>query len=404
MLSLRSHLVTVENQRLYVAGASQFRNVWVRDFAFSVGGLLASNETQAVSDTLELIASGITPEGLVPRLFDSMDYRLRVVLAQLGIKRPLTHPLAPSYRTENGVLSIDNNLLFAIAAERYLSHRATAGQTPRAQAWWPLAQKTTRWIQTHHRRLSKTSDALPMSLITDQPPYSDWADSVARTGSVGFTQVLWILHLEAMSRWALSLTSEPEATKAAEAYQTEAQAARRALIEYFWDEKNEILRSQPDEDRIVADVNWMALSSGVLEADKARRVWLRLNASRLGKPLPGRVASKPYSKVQKSLPIRFAGLLGYHDEFYWLWLSALALKAERRFGTLESWTTLKHEIEALLDAHGGVHEIYRESPNLTTNPKTGAEALMPVRTLAYRAEHPFAWSTAMLIESFAEGC
>jgi hypothetical protein len=79
----------------------------------------------------------------------------------------------------------------------------------------------------------------------------------------------------------------------------------------------------------------------------------------------------------------------------WLWITALAARAERAVGNCAGYHAIMDQLSALIARRGAIEEVYDLKRNGT---------LKPVRRLFYHAENPFTWSSAMYLEAANEGC
>src|SRR5215211_4094484 len=78
---LRGNVVELASGPYLCAGGGQFRGLWTRDFCFAARGVLELGRPDVVANHLSrLLAHRRQPDGLVPRLMDSISPAwLRVV-------------------------------------------------------------------------------------------------------------------------------------------------------------------------------------------------------------------------------------------------------------------------------------------------------------------------------------
>ncbi len=363
------------NTDLVVAGGMQFRSIWARDFSFSVPGLLKLGETKPVHDTLVLFFENRRlSDGLLPRLLDSMPFQRRVAFGLFGIREDLGPIVFPSFETENNVIALDGNLLLISAAWAYI--QATHDQEF-ALKYWPAAQQLMMWMNQNH---------VQKGLVVNQAPFSDWADSVNRQGSVGFTQLLYARALGQLKNWA-DFVGDREQTLVD---QSQILLAHEAILKSFWNEEGGYLKNTSSDPRLSADVNWGALAWNLVDHDHALLILQALEKSTdLVSPIPGRVLKGEYNSDEKSRFVKIVGLDGYHDRYYWLWLTALAVEAYENLHRPDKALEIRQKINSLLAAFQGVHEVYSFESGM----------LQPVKTWLYRAECPFTWSSSMLAEA-----
>lgn len=370
--SLRANMHRLSSGRTVVsAGARQFRSVWTRDFCFASGGLLSLGEASAVRDTLDEILSNRRPDGLYPRLLDSYGSLTHFSRALFKGSIPLAAPLHPNFTSDHLVLSIDSNALTVWTAGRYALH---AGDRAWAESALPALKEGMRWYQ-----------AVLAEGLVQQPPFSDWKDTIAaRRGAVFFTQLLFWQAQRAMAS-LLDLTG-----KAGESprWRHEADALAARMREEFWDEAGGFFKDTVLHPVFSSDGNLAAIAWGFATEEEAERILKALDRLGLMTPIGPR-AAQPYPLSEKGWLSLFAGIRGYHDGFVWVWNSALALRALRRAGMLARREALLEGLCRMLEAQGELGEVYH------------ADAT-PVRTWLYRSESPFSWSSGMFLEAVAE--
>ena len=356
---------------LVAAGPGQFGSIWTRDFAWSVEGLLLAGEDRAVRDTLDALLAAQRADGLAPRLLDTRWPWARFARAALKGRLGLTPPLVPNFTSEQMVVSYDSNALLVWAACRYALRRDSL-------AWAGLA------LPRLEKAMSWYADRETDGLIR-QPPCSDWKDKVkARRGAVLYTNLV---------RWkaACSLAELYRALgrrSAAKETDGAANAMARRIERAFWMESAGCYRDTSGSDLISSDGNLAACVWGLAGGEKSARVLRALDRAGLMTAWGPR-ASERYPRAQVSLLARLAGVPGYHDDGVWLWQTALTLRLLRDLGRDAMLERLAGSVCALLCAEGAAGEVY--------DPHTG-------RALSgrfYRAETPFTWSSAMLLEALS---
>lgn len=358
-----------------VAGANQFRSLWTRDFAHAAGGLLLAGLSEVLGEHLDLLLSRIHPEsGLLPRTLDTMDAKLRVAWASLARLVPGASPalpiggrdLVPEYRDQHGQFAIDGNALVVLAALRY---SAALGD----EAW-----------------LSARRPALEASLegylgwleggLVHQPPFSDWQDSVRRSGAAFYTNLL--VHLAARDLRA--------AGGAPPGLLLEPLAAR--LEASFGDGPLGLYRSLAGREFVSLDGNLLALDHGYLEGSRAATLYARLRASPFWSrhDAPGWNTAPSYPVSWRNPGVVLAGLGHYHDRLHWSWLAGLAAKVAANQGDHAGAAAVLRVLARRVARDGEVVEIYASRP-----------PHRPFRSLLYRSEAPFSWGAARILEGLA---
>ncbi len=89
--TLRKNMIKTPEGLLLAAGGHQFRTLWVRDFCYSVPGLLQMGQADLVEKQIRFIVRYKCEDGLLPRGFDVLSPKLRVLLHTVlrGIPLPL---------------------------------------------------------------------------------------------------------------------------------------------------------------------------------------------------------------------------------------------------------------------------------------------------------------------------
>lgn len=380
---LVSNITTVKDpsdpkveKRYLLAGAYQYRTLWARDFCMSVQGALAVGEVQAVHDSLELFFSFQRSDGLLPRQIDNRNIFTRVAFGVLGAPPSFKPPLKPWFTTENQVISIDGNLLLPIAANLYINK---TGDLPFAQRWFATAQLALSFLEEFY---------LDAGLIGNQPPYSDWADSIRRTGRVAFTNALYILALQSMANWAKMLQlPQVEAD-----YRKRSIALKTHFFQHFWNSEKGILLNFDGNEHLSADANLCAVIYRLVPNEARFQIMNHLRNSPLWDPIPGRPTWPDYPSSLKSKLVKLVGVGGYHDSLYWLWINAMAARAEYSVGNMEGYRQIMLHLSERIAEDNTVHEVYELSPK---------HVLVPFKRLFYRAEPHFTWSSAMFLEADA---
>jgi len=376
---LTQNIVPVAGKNLLLAGGHQFHDLWVRDFAMSVGGLLALGREDVVHDTLELILGLQRADGLLPRVVDNHDITERTILGSaFGDVQDFAEPLQGWFETENHVLVIDGNVTIPWAASRYL--HATRDMAF-ARRWFGAMERSLEFLESNYG---------VDGLIGRQPAFSDWEDSVSRTGIVALTNEFYLLALQGAAEWADLIGDHDQAS----VYQIRAMQVRAAFLKQFWDPFQGRLINFVGDDHWTADANFMAVAFDLVP-DEAAMTILSHWPDQISHPWP-RTTWPDYPDSSKDEIVKLVGIADYHDKLYWIWLGAAAAMAERATGDCQSYNSLIDTMSETVTINGAVHEIYELSAD--------TQQLKPVSRLLYHAEAPFSWSSAMLIEAMSGGC
>ena len=362
------------NREFLLAGAHQYHSLWAWDFSFASMGALKAGQFQTVHDSLEIYFSSQRADGVLPRVIDNKSITMRMIMGTIGLIQKFTNPLKASFETENKVLSPIPNAILPWAASRYILYTQDRAF---AVKWFDTAEKAIGWLE---------SNMLVDGLIGKQPPYSDWEDSVQRTGKVAFTNEIYALALRGLSDWAAFLGDHEKEIYYLAKYSSFMEKFRA----FFWMPERNAIRNFEGDDHLTADANLIAVAYHLVSDEDSIAIMKTLRASPLWQPMPGRPTWPNYVSSMKSLLPKFTGMGGYHDKIYWLWLTSLAVMAERSVGNIEGANQILEKLSHQITSNGVVHEVF--------DLKRGGY-LKPSRRLLYYSEHPFTWSSGMFLES-----
>lgn len=366
---------------LLLTGALHYRVLWIRDFCMSVPGALAAGLNRTVRDTIDMIFLMQRPDGLIPRIVDSskLRFKARFFVNLVGVSPRFEGPLEPSYLSEHGVISVDGNALVVWAAAHYFE---MTGDREAAERWWEPAKKAMAFLEQNHG---------VDGLIGKQPPFADWKDSVGRTGRVSFVNTWFVIAMRELARLGRAL-GKPEAGF----LEARSETALKSYRSFFWDSSSRRIRNFESDSRFVADANLLAITYGLVSRSEGEAILEQMKRTPLWMPLPGRATWPSYHAGIKSWTTRVGGIADYHDELFWLWLTAIAGRAEVALGNLEGGELVLDRTLSLVSKWGGVFEVYEAQHEDERD--FSPEGLKPVWRILCRAEVPFTWSAAMILE------
>ena len=381
--TLRSNIILVpftainplDQKKYLLAGKNQYHTLWARDLSMSVAGTLLIGEAQAARDSLEIFFNLQRADGLLPRVVDNRDIMSRVLWGLMGYPPQYRAPLRGWFTTENRVISIDSNLILPWAASHYIDQTKDEKFAGR---WFVGMEHALAFIEKNF---------LVQGLIGKQPPFSDWKDSIRRTGRVSFTNALYILALRGAAKWAKFLGLSDKYTY----FLTRAEEATIRFREFFWIPERKILRNFEGNDLLSADANLFAVVNQIISLDEAQQIMIELRKSPIWSPIPGAPTWPSYPSSLKSTLVKAIFLHGYHDRLYWLWISALAARAERAVGNHIEYERIMNYLARRIVSDKGIYEVYDAHENeLDLRPHVG-----PI----YRADRSFTWSSACYLEA-----
>ncbi len=366
-------------REIVLAGANQFRTTWSWDFAFASPGLIKMGRADAVRDTLISYFEKQREDGLLPRTLDTIPIELRVLLGLTHINRQFKGPLKPWYVSENRVVSPIPNFTLIGAAANYIQE---TGDKAFAHKWFDVARAAVTSME-------ETFDH--DGLIGHQAPFSDWEDSVARTGRVAFTNLMHLRALRGLKSWAEFLKQNSLVHE----YENRLKEQTQRFLKFFWDDEFAMVKNFEDNRHVSADAQLFAIADGVLSQDQARRAFETLEKSNLNFPMPGRPTWPTYPNRMKSFFVKIGGMTDYHDELYWGWLAAQAAMARAKIGDCQESQKILQQLSELYSTHDEVGEVYELNKH---------QQLVPVKRLRYRSEAPFTWAAGMYLEAASLKC
>lgn len=348
--ALRANLIPTAHGTLCVAGAHQFKTLWTRDFCYAVPGLMKIGAGDVVRRQLDLILMSANSDGLLPRGLDVVSPKLRVMNALLH--DPLTRtgllnygqPLRAEYKGEHRTVAFDSNVLWLRAALHYCNE---------------IGDRS--WLGGHQERVgrlmafySKTRGA---DGLWEQPPFSDWMDSLRRKGPQLAFHVLLLRAVQEYETFGVRSVIESEALL--------------RVIRQTWFDTSALWKTQ-STDALVSCLEIGMGDSSQLLAEIRRR--------------PVGVPATPQAKAEVSWTARLVGLRHYHDGFAWSWLSAETARVVRRFDA-EFADEILGELQTLVEHEHTVPEIYIP----------GTSSM--VRLRLYASERPFTWGAGKILEA-----
>ncbi len=373
--SLEQNIVNIKSGRYLVAGEHQFSSLWTRDFCFSVKGLLLSGNADVVKSQLnKLIKSKRLQDSLIPRTLDSISAQIRVFVTTTSAGRipmklisPLRDPLRPEYTDQYGSAAIDSNILFIYAALSYVKYTND-------YKWWYDNQKALKQIYDFY--LTRIVDG-----FIYQEKFSDWQDSVNRSGFTFYTNLLYYLVSKDLEDFAYFNVS-PKANA----------ILRQKLIQTFYDDKVGIFNGVVGRNLYSLEGNLLAIENNLFEnEERTKELYFSLKKHPLWSDkvdLPGIATYPNYPSNWVSPFLKFVGLRNYHGAIYWSWLIAYSAKISYLMDDSTEGARILTKLQEVAMRDGAIYEIYRQKDNL------------PIwNSFLYKSEGPFSWGSGLTIEA-----
>ena len=369
LASLQKNLLLTQQGRFFAAGGHQFRTLWVRDFCYSVPGLIHGGYADVVANQLHLIKSHVDSNGFLPRGLDVTNPKTRVVwnsfLPTFAFPKSYTkNKLKPEFLGEHQTSAFDSNMLFIKAC----CQLAALTQQP-----LPITPKVAaELLKVYHFN----SEGL-----IEQPAYSDWQDSVRREGVLLLTQLLYLEVCALLRPFGIS----PIPATTLEKLETQITAK-------FY--SNDLFREQVDSERLSLDSHLLFLSSeNILPHISKKNVFAALKKAKLWQMdlCPGVPVHPFYNPKNISWTTKMVGLRHYHDGFYWGWLIADCHRIAKLMGDTEEAERIANKFAESIYSDAFMAEIYEVNRGL----------LRPVSRRFYQSESPFTWTSAKWLEALA---
>lgn len=367
------HLADGTQKLVLCAGKRNFREPWARDFGFASYGLLAIQEHQVVKDCLELFLHFQRPSGQFPVKIHSTSVVDRYVHSLFGREQPIYKPLRPKYITSHNTISLDGNCLIVIASLRYARQ---TGDDAFVHAHWTALRKALAWLDDH---------VDPTDGLLQQSAFTDWADSVGRTGRILYTNVLYWKALQEMSAFA-------ERNKLDQDIQRCHEQARRvsvAIQNQFWRADLGYFVTGEHYDMLSSSGNLLAIVWELATVEQAHSILDKMNEFGMADPVPTQVTHRAYPDKLIAFENRLAGIPEYHTHAAWIWLGSWHIIALAHLDRLQEAEILRQRIAQVIVRDGVVHEVYgRDGHHLAT--------------FWYTSEAPLTWNAGMLVFAYHE--
>lgn len=345
-----------------LAGKDHFSDLWARDFCFAGLGALALGDHHAVQRGIETLIAFMKDDGQIP---------LRVGQKHFLLKYMGFHAKVPQARyidDKGHSVAVDNNSLFVILAERYISQ---TGNLDFLHRHYQSIKRAMMW------NFTQDSD---YDLLMEEGYFAGWADSLKKEGKVLYTNVLHCQAVHAFSRLCKQVSSEDESH-----FNQVARDISDRIQTTFWNGTYFIdwVTASHRQESFSSEGNVLAIIFGVATQDQSRKIQNYMTESRLTDGFSTTTRHPKYATRHIYWPFLLINMGDYHNGMEWLWVGCADVVAKWRSGlhpeALEHLTKISHKIIE----HGGVFEVYAN----------GA----PVRRLFYKSEEWFAWSSGMFV-------
>ncbi len=365
-------LLNGQEKLVLCAGVRNFREPWARDFGFATFGLMAMGETQVVRDCLEAFLLYQKASGQFPVKLHSTSVLERYLHSLLRREQPIDKPLRPKYQTAHRTISLDGNSLLVIAALHYV---AESDDTAFLQTHWDGLCRGVRWLEEH---------ALGDDGLLHQGAYTDWADSIARTGRIMYTNVLYWKAMSGLAEAAVSLQD----TAAQTYWQAKASHLREQIQAHFWRGELGYFVTSERYHNLSTSGNALAVAWNLATEAQSASILDTMERLGMADPVPTQVVSYGYRRRHVAVENHLARIPHYHTSAAWLWLGAWHAVALARQERPSAAAELIKRMSKAIVRDGVVHEVYGKNGRFLS-------------TLLYTSEAPLSWNASMVIYAFS---
>jgi glycogen debranching enzyme len=353
------------------AGRKNFREPWVRDLSFASFGLVELQQVEALKDSFDVFLMHQLPDGQLPIKVHSTTIPERYLHSVFRREQPVIAPLRPKYRSGHGTFSLDGNALLVIAIMHYSKYMDDYEFLVKN---WSALKSAVNWLDNH----STSEDGL---LI--QGPYSDWADTIARSGKVLYTNVVYWKALREMEEAAVRLKN----TLDKEHYLAKYKQVGEAINAYFWRPDLGYYISNNQFDNLSSCGNLLAIAWDLASPEQSEKIFDTMENFEMTKPVPTKVAYPQYPNRYIAFENRLGRIGFYHGGAAWLWLGAWNIIALTRAGRIEQAGELLRRMMRIVVRDGMVHEVYDPNGNY-------------VSSFWFTSDAPFTWSSGMIVYAY----
>ena len=385
-IEAKAHLIATSNLRagiekrqltnglekmILCAGLRNFREPWARDFGFASFGLVELDELQVTKEGLEAFLINQKQSGQFPIKIHSTHILDRFLHSVFKREQPAQAPIKPRYISGHNTISLDGNALLVIAALNYANR---AGDHDFIRTHWRALKRAITWLEEH---------ALEADGLLHQAAFADWADSIARSGRVLYTNVLYWKALHDLALFANTLAQTEDQIK----FAAKADQVKQSINDHFWRNDLGYFVTNQIFDNLSSSGNLLAIAWNLTTTEQAHRILDKMNEFEMASPVPTQVVHRAYPRKFIAIENRLGGLPDYHTSNAWLWLGAWHVIALTRMGRFDEAETLLFRISDLIVRDGAVHEVYTQNGRYLS-------------TFWYTSEAPLTWSAGMVVYAY----
>lgn len=365
------YLPTGETKRVLCAGHRNFREPWARDLSFALFGLMEIGASEAARESLEVFLHFQKPSGQFPVKCYSNGVADRYLHSLFGRMQPAHLPLRPKYISGHHTISLDGNGLLVIACLNYATY---SNDLDFVRRHWEALNQAIFWME---------EQALDPNNLLSQEAYSDWADSLARTGYVIYTNVIYWKTLAEMADFSEKIGADEDINL----WQEKAIATKKAIQEKFWRADLGYFVTSNELENLSSAGNLLAIAWGLTTKTQANRILDALARFEMAEPVPTKVMQGKIQQKNIAIENRLAGIPEYHTQAAWLWLGAWHAIALAQADRADEANEILERIFHIVTRDRIVYEVYGVDGNY-------------LHTRWYTAEAPLTWSAGMIVYAY----
>ncbi len=359
-----------ETATVLCAGFRHFREPWARDFGFASFGLLAEGRGDVVRDGVKLFFRHQRANGQLPLKLHSTNLLERYLHSFFARVQPVDSGLIPKFISAHGTRSLDSVLLILIAWGECVEQ---TDDTELAIDLHGQAVLALEWVQRYRGDNG----------LLNQGPFSDWADSIGRSGAVLYTNVLW---------WKALLALETVEKRLPHVFSLRRESAAEVgsrILEQLYDESRGYLRNSPSSPIFTTAGNAMAVAWGLTNPEQSSAILDYAKQKGMGSPVPSRVTDREYPFYLVGPEMWIAGIRSYHTSCSWMWIGGWHAVACYRAGRAKEARELVQAMLATVERDRTVYEVHDRQGK-------------PLATRLYHSEEPLSWNAAVLLYAYHE--
>jgi GH15 family glucan-1,4-alpha-glucosidase len=360
-----------EIKHVLCAGHRNFREPWARDLSFALFGLMEIGEAETAKESLEVFLHFQKSSGQFPIKCYSTGIVDRYMHSLFGRNQPIQLPLRPKYFSGHRTVSLDGNALLVIACFNYATY---SGDLDFVRTHWQALKQAVYWLERQ---------ALGGSSLLNQAAYSDWADSLARTGHVLYTNVVYWKVLSEMADFSIKIGSKDDISE----WKEKAAQTKSAIRSELWRQDLGYFVTSQEFDNLSSAGNLLAIAWGLTTKKQAESILKAISRFEMDQPVPTRVMQGTVPLKYIALENRFAGIPEYHTQAAWLWLGAWHVISLAEAGMHAEAEEILERILHIVVRDKIVYEVY------------GVDGKY-LRTRWYTAEAPLTWSAGMIVYAY----